>query len=97
MKSAVLYFFYDLQHHDIYSVEDGNKSKEKADEIRNELKKTFAKINSGRVGRYTEKLKDLRSLADTARKELDLTLRKILSKTNLQIVTQCDYLKPGLI
>ena len=40
--------FYNEHHPEIYSVQEGEKSKEKADEIRAALRQTFAEINSSR-------------------------------------------------
>jgi hypothetical protein len=95
--SRCVILFFNEQHHDIYSVEEDEKSKDKADEIRSELKQTFTKINSCKdIHDYMKKKNDLAVRSESFRKELDSTLRRIISKTNLNIVPQCNYLKPGL-
>lgn len=58
--------------------------------------RTFAKINSSEVIQdYIKKKNNFAYDSETSRKKLDLTLRQILFKTNLNIVSQCNYLKPG--
>jgi len=95
--SRCVIYFHNEQHPDIYSVEEGEKSKEQANEIRTDLKRTFAEINSSEeIQNCIIKKKDFADASETYRKKLDLTFRQILSKTNLNIVSQCDYLKPGL-
>jgi hypothetical protein len=88
--------FYNEYHPEIYSVEEGEKSKEKADEIRAALRQTFAEINSNRDIQNHIRRKNNLNNSEIHRKKLGLMLRQILSKTSLNIITQCSYMKPGL-
>lgn len=90
-------YFQNEQHFDIYSVDEGESSREKADKIRHELRQTFSQINSCKeIHDNIRRINDFASQSEIFRKKLDLTLRQILSKVNINIVYQCSYLRPGL-
>jgi hypothetical protein len=94
-RSSTIYF-YGQQHPDIYRVY-GEQSKEKAKQIRNQLLQIFTKINSFKgVNDSIQELERLGLDFEASRRKLDSLLRQVSSKTELNIVFQCSYLKPGL-
>lgn len=89
-------YFYGGQHSDIYKTKCDESTCEK-ELLKNQLMQIFTEINTLKdIHTSIQKLKRVERDFDISKRKLDLLFRQIASKTGLNIVCQCKYLKPGL-
>jgi hypothetical protein len=94
-SSSSILFMRD-QHPEIYSIK-GEGSERKAQMLREKLKLIFTEINSNReIRRYVSQYKNVETQLEKSRIKLLGMLNQLADKVNLNIVTKCPYLIPGL-
>lgn len=96
-SSTINFYGKNGQHSDIYKLTEGEQIKENAETIKDHLKEVFIKLNSrDDIHKYIRQLNVLNRHFDDCKRKLYSALREINSKVELNMVSQCKYLRSEL-